>query len=899
MCDFILTRGPRKNKICGGSLSTLTKCRHHKNKSNETIHTCVYVGPRTNKQCTKTTPGECYKFCPKHQEVINSNVEKTKIKNDKKNKKTNELEELLKLRDKYQNTATDKYLELFNLSNLSPDICQIIEYNNEPVLDKYGRLLSGPCIKFNSDDRYQVHQSPMGTGKTYQMMQFILQNLDKKILLISSRVSSGDDLYSNILKICPDFNHYKYYQIENGCPDKFVIQAESLHKINILYDILVIDECTSLRTQMASPDTHKMNITVNQKILDFQLKNCEKIVFMDAVILQSTLTYYKSFIGESKLMLYKNTFIDKNKPVVELFKGDINLFTEIIVEKLENGKKICFVTNGVNKGLEIEALIKNKIDNLNYVYYRYDFPFPTHLTDTGNIYNVNDDFVKYNLVMYSPTIQQGVDFNITYFDEMFCYFTNMSNSIIEFIQQLGRIRFLNDNKINIFYNVRISQKEYLDVYVKHVKYFDSKDVTYPSLELKHINKMYCQRSNVVNSYLKNYLDNDSFIQIVDGFFETCYRFSGPFKKHFLLLEHEKKLSEVSGEKGLRKVLLLLGFRVRKGCSNLKEELTFSEIVKANELKYIQLQLDINKEIKFCSNIKICSTKKYNHIKKICSDGRIGLELEKMKLYPDFNPQELELKMKKDIYLKRRYQLTVLNEYQNHSTNDNITDIFLMDIMKHEYSFVKHIKNSLFERAVFSFLRVNNLYYSDIHSLLLGNELEFNKFKVRKQLYIYNFQMYYMTLKLLKEIGIKLDVEFDMQILYNNEDKFKQLHNFHNSNKIEEDKLLQSDALTFINIILKKWKGYYIKVVRKTTKRVNEVLIHVNMCMMQHPVKNFNEYIDNCYFTDNYNKLVYIYNSYHLKNDSNFQLVEGMRYIKDLFTDVLEEIVPWSVNSIYD
>ena len=63
--------------------------------------------------------------------------------------------------------------------------------------------------------------------------------------------------------------------------------------------------------------------------------------------------------------------------------------------------------------------------------------------------DVNQTWLNYTVVMYSPTITAGISFEQKHFDKVFCYFTNMSCDVLSCIQMIGRVRDVGDREINI------------------------------------------------------------------------------------------------------------------------------------------------------------------------------------------------------------------------------------------------------------------------------------------------------------------------------------------------------------------------------------------------------------------------------------------------------------------
>ena len=66
------------------------------------------------------------------------------------------------------------------------------------------------------------------------------------------------------------------------------------------------------------------------------------------------------------------------------------------------------------------------------------------------MYDVNKFWSSYNVVIVSPKVVFGVDFNLKYFDYVYGFYKCTTLNVREAFQQLHRIRHINSNIINIF-----------------------------------------------------------------------------------------------------------------------------------------------------------------------------------------------------------------------------------------------------------------------------------------------------------------------------------------------------------------------------------------------------------------------------------------------------------------
>ena len=73
----------------------------------------------------------------------------------------------------------------------------------------------------------------------------------------------------------------------------------------------------------------------------------------------------------------------------------------------------------------------------------------TSLTDDKikmELDNVNNVWVKADILIYSPTVEAGVNFDIPHFNKVFGILSNNSTSQRSFLQMMNRIRKTTDNE---------------------------------------------------------------------------------------------------------------------------------------------------------------------------------------------------------------------------------------------------------------------------------------------------------------------------------------------------------------------------------------------------------------------------------------------------------------------
>ena len=429
--------------------------------------------------------------------------------------------DLRELAHKYSKLCAEKYDEneidlFFNKPNTSDvigigTIMHIIKKCNKEKYDKYikkhGRLLiykntdeiflnmdiHKPDIVENceriSDDTYNkvfnehhkgviIHACP-GIGKTFNINKYSENNPDMSILSITS----------NRALTC---NHEKQLDITtylNGtiC-DKFVCSFEQLHIIKRNYDIIVIDEITSLLDKLYSP-------TVRNKVIEFSMlhnlcESAKKIIVCDATITDSVLLIMKELtkdansakdefassgttVPRDNFIYYRNLFQSSKGKVMNIYipkkykpteKVDyVCSFMEHIKDKII-AKKPCIVMSDSKKICDI--IKKYVIETLKVDEEQIKL-FTSDCGKLNDLVNCNEVF-KNKLVIFSPKVLFGTDIQIEY--ESGCVmaiYTGGSVNGRQLFQQINRTR--KSANVNILLLIKQKYKSHIVDYDEHVK----------------------------------------------------------------------------------------------------------------------------------------------------------------------------------------------------------------------------------------------------------------------------------------------------------------------------------------------------------------------------------------------------------------------------------------------
>lgn len=388
---------------------------------------------------------------------------------------------------KYQNISYEEIYNQFYSNEYVPDFSKFTLYkyareddNNGTYSTVFGHnydVFEGEIQKidvdkldyyknklFDDDTKLCVIKSRYGSGKTKYIEDVITDLYSKKrIIFLVMRQS----LSRNICSRFENFGFKNYLNTDNKLShkdDKIIISLNSLMKITYNkdfklkikpYDLVICDEFCSLLTQFDHD----------------AIKDVEKVhdVFMSIINL-STQTYFLDGDISNREISYLQQYYDyTDKPVFNVNRGakyyidvvyDEKGYLECITEDLKKNKKVCLVSTSSNFTEQVYDMFNKK----------YKVLIVNASTD-GSIKKQLDDvetlFMKYDLVIYSPTISVGVDFNKKYFDKIYGYVCGGSVCPREYFQMLFRVRIVNNTNILVLCNKSLSWKMWSEIQPFH------------------------------------------------------------------------------------------------------------------------------------------------------------------------------------------------------------------------------------------------------------------------------------------------------------------------------------------------------------------------------------------------------------------------------------------------
>lgn len=317
---------------------------------------------------------------------------------------------------------------------------QIIKFNHQYIYNDKTEHIFKDWIK---NYKALCIKSAYGTGKTFTFKKLIDINNFERVLFITYRQSLAHSL-SLELKDKYKFDNYLDGDIKHS--KRIIIQLDSikrlLENVNLMtqkdgipkYELIVLDESEGLLNHLSF---EKIDQFLIHSILTRLLAKANKVLVLDGDMNSRTYDFITTLNIDYKL--YANEYKPNKKHFI--FGYDIDNFDKKVDDDLKAGKKLVIV-----------CMTRTESEKYNDKY-KKTYKVILHNSIEKNkeiLKKVNEEWAKCDLLIYSPTVESGVDFNIVgYFDKCYTTISNASTSYRAFFQMLNRIRDYKDNNINV------------------------------------------------------------------------------------------------------------------------------------------------------------------------------------------------------------------------------------------------------------------------------------------------------------------------------------------------------------------------------------------------------------------------------------------------------------------
>ena len=334
-------------------------------------------------------------------------------------------------------------------------------------------------------------KSPYGTGKTYAFKKIMDTNKFNRVLFITYRQSLAHSLTLELKERYGFDNYLNNNEIVDGekldikKSNRLIIQLDSLYKIikpyNYLlqkdgiptFDLVVLDEIEGLLNHLSYSQINQHQI---YHYLEKIVKRAPKVLALDGDMNDRSYDFLSGISNDYKFYVNKYKSTQKNF----IFTHDGLNFDKQISDDLKNGKNIVIVCMSKTASEKYNQLYKKK----------YNVCIHNSIEkNRDKLLNVKEEW-KCNLLIYSPTVESGVDFDVKdHFYKCYCVLSDKSTSYRALCQMLNRVRHYQNNDILCFIDEHMC--------------WSTDDITYTADEVKLTKYSGIEVNNLVNVLIHN------------------------------------------------------------------------------------------------------------------------------------------------------------------------------------------------------------------------------------------------------------------------------------------------------------------------------------------------------------------------------------------------------------
>ena len=312
-------------------------------------------------------------------------------------------------------------------------------------------LFLPPCIDESYESTYVksikehllVHRSliiksPLGTGKTTAIIDFIKEYKPSSVLHIGVRQLYDHNIFGEYIINNLPFVHYQdpdlpYYL---GNIPYLVIQLESI--IRLIHskrysispkELVVLDEIETLLAQLTSLGTIK-NIRKTLYAFYTIINMATYVIATDAFLSELSQTILTSL--RPSIFTIDNTYKPPQQTAIRL--DSFNSLLSEFVSHLSNNHKCAFFSSSKQKVARILTAIAPL--NKKILVYTSDTP----IEDRKALRDVRNSWKNVDAVIFSPVLTVGVSYDLRDFHTNFAYFAPNTCRIRDMFQSIHRIR---------------------------------------------------------------------------------------------------------------------------------------------------------------------------------------------------------------------------------------------------------------------------------------------------------------------------------------------------------------------------------------------------------------------------------------------------------------------------
>lgn len=299
-------------------------------------------------------------------------------------------------------------------------------------------------------------RASMGLGKTKAVQQLLREHCKAKMKALI--ITFSRPLASKMSLDFPQFTLYQTVTTELINDNKIIVCLDSLWRVATRnFDFIIVDEAVSVflhfdssLMQKSSENSILIELLLSQKgCHSYFLDACMDITFMKNVV-----EYFGNMRGESPYWIWnKSIRPTRRTAIVESKYGGSMTASALmhraclkVCELLSEGKRVVVCSSTKRFTVALEAFINRKLHARNPRVMVY------HSGNKHGVDDVNQEWINYDALIYSPSITAGVSFEVPHFDALVAFLVNSvgTPTVDISLQQLFRVRRLSDDDARMF-----------------------------------------------------------------------------------------------------------------------------------------------------------------------------------------------------------------------------------------------------------------------------------------------------------------------------------------------------------------------------------------------------------------------------------------------------------------
>lgn len=304
-------------------------------------------------------------------------------------------------------------------------------------------------------------KSPMGTGKTVFIRKLfkLLQQRGETGIYTCPSIALTRQMRDGLRT--KDGLNVIHYSDAGGCDLTLVSNFVGITTINSVWRFdgvkphtVVIDEIEQLLPVITSNIIEYPLSTMD--MLTKLCLNARNVILCDAQMSKFSVDTMQRIKPAVESLLIHNAFMTaKNKHVTIL--SSKGAFWEKLDELLKAGKKVYVSTSSKHEARALSEFIKHRYPEISLLTLVANDDDDVTLLAT--LENINNEVLKYQVVIASPVVSSGVSIDNEHFDVVMGYYLphmQQTPSLVTAVQQLGRVRKVKE--LYVFFQDRQSPK---------------------------------------------------------------------------------------------------------------------------------------------------------------------------------------------------------------------------------------------------------------------------------------------------------------------------------------------------------------------------------------------------------------------------------------------------------